>query len=724
MEPLDLTNCDREPIHIPGSIQPHGVLLVADPVSEAVLQAAGDLPGLLGTRRSPLGLPVSEFLGLGLEAMVRAAGLVLGHAPLHLGTARPPAAPGMEIEVLAHLRDGLAVLELEPSAPDRPSAARMLAAIGAAVAALDAAPDLPGLRQAAAREVRRLTGFDRVMVYRFLEDGSGSVVAEHRADGVPPFLNHRYPASDIPRQARELYARNLIRLIPDVGYTPAPLMPPLCPATGHPLDMSNCALRSVSPVHVQYLKNMGVAASMSVSVVCDGALWGLIACHHRTPRRVPYELRQACVHLGQALAQRISAREEAEAHLQARQLAAARDELLSTLAEAEEVAGALAERVSLLRRVVPSDGTVIFHQGCVAGAGHRPSDSRVRALADWLLRDGMSDPFATDRLAERHPLAAAYRTRASGLLAVAVPRGEEDPLLLLWFRAEQTEEVEWAGNPHEPAEPGLDPGTLNPRRSFALWRETVRGRSRPWTGAEIEAVRRFRDRVSDLLRRERLSELNRRLRRALAEKEALLAQKDLLMREVHHRVQNGLQLVGSMLRLQEREAADPAVAAHLGEAGRRLTAVALVHQRLRRSEQVGNVEFGGYLDELRAGLVEGWGAAWDQHVRVRAVPVLLPTKAAVILALALTELLTNAVRHAYGGEPGPIEVTIEEESNGAIRVVVADRGVGAEGRVRPEGFGGRLVRVLVAQLKGEIVVEDNRPGLRVVLVVPLPPEPA
>ncbi len=724
MEPLDLTNCDREPIHIPGSIQPHGALLVADPVSEAVLQAAGDLPGLLGTRRPPLGLPVGKLLGLGLGAMARSADVVPGPAPLHLGTARPPAAPGVEVEVLVHLRDGLAVLELEPGAPDRPSAARVLAGIGAAVAALEAAPDLPGLCEAAAREVRRLTGFDRVMIYRFLEDGSGSVVAEHRADGLPPFLNHRYPASDIPRQARELYLRNPIRLIPDVGYAPAPLAPPLCPATGRPLDMSDCALRSVSPVHVRYLENMGVAASMSVSVVRDGALWGLIACHHRTPRHVPYELRRACAHLGQALAQRIAALEEAEAHLQARRLAAARDELLSTLAAAEEVAGALAERVSLLRRVVPSDGAVVFQRGRVAGAGHRPSDRRVRALADWLLRDGMPDPFATDRLAERHTAAAAYRTRASGLLAAAVPRGEEDPLLLLWFRAERTEEVEWAGNPHEPVEPGSDPGTLNPRRSFALWRETVHGRSRPWTGAELEAARRFRDRVSDLLRRQHLAELNLRLRQALAEKDELLAQKDLLMREVHHRVQNGLQLVGSMLRLQEREAADPAVAAHLGEAGRRLTAVALVHQRLRRSEQVGSVEFGGYLEELRAGLVEGWGAAWDRHVRVRAEPVVLPTKAAVILALALAELLTNAVRHAYGGEPGPIEMTAGKDGERAIRVVVADRGAGAEGRGRPEGFGARLVRVLVAQLKGEILLEDNRPGLRVVLVVPLPPEPA
>jgi light-regulated signal transduction histidine kinase (bacteriophytochrome) len=716
MEPVDLTSCDREPIHIPGSIQPYGLLLVVDPVSEVVLQFAGDVLGMLATRCRPLASSVGELLGIPLEVMLRSASIQLGREPHFLGVVRP--LNGLDIDVLAHIREGLAVLELERAAPDRPSAARMLAGIGAAVAALEAAPDLLRTCEVAAREVRRLTGFDRVMVYRFLEDGSGSVVAEHRAAGLPPFLNHRYPASDIPRQARELYLRNPIRLIPDVNYTPAPLLPTLCPITGRPLDMSNCALRSVSPVHVQYLKNMGVAASMSVSVVCDGALWGLIACHHRAPKRVSYELRQACQHLGQALAQRIVAREEAEAYLQARQLAAARDEILSAFARSEEVEVALVERVSDLRHVVPSDGIAVWHRKRVAGAGHRPSDSRIRVLADWLLRDGMANPFVTDRLGEHHTPASAFRARASGLLASVVSR-EEDPLVLLWFRAEQTEEVEWAGNPHRPAELGSDAGTLNPRRSFELWRETVRGRSRPWTGAEIEAARRFRDRVADLLRRQRLSELNRQLRLALSEKDELLVQKDLLVREVHHRVQNGLQLVSSMLRLQEREAADPAVRTHLAEAGRRLTAVALVHQRLRWSDQVGSVGFGTYLEELRAGLVEGWGAAWDQHIRMHAVPVTLPTKRAVIMALVVTELLTNAVKHAYGGEPDPIEVMVADEGGRALRITVQDCGAGARAGEIPDRFGARLVRMLLAQLKGELVLEDSRPGMRAVLHVPL-----
>ena len=615
------------------------------------------------------------------------------------------------------MRDDVAVLELKSGLADRPSAARLLAEIGAAIAAIDAAPDLLSICQAAAREVRRLTDFDRVMVYRFLEDGSGSVVAEHHVDALPPFLNHRYPASDIPRQARELYVHNPIRVIPDVCYVPVPLVPSLCPATGQPLDMRDCMLRSVSPTHIRYLKNMGVAASMSVSVVRDGALWGLIACHHRTPKRVPYELREVCRHLGQALAQRIAVREEADTNLQVRQLDATRDRVLSTLARAGDVESALSEHISDLRAVVPSDGVAVCHRERVAGAGHRPSDAKIRALAQWLLHGGLPDPFATDRLAERYAPASAYRARASGLLATMVWR--EDPLVLLWFRAEQTEEIDWAGNPHKPVEPGSELGTLNPRRSFELWREIVRGRSRPWTDAELEAVRRFRDRVLELHQRQQLSALNQQLREALSEKEDLLTQKDLLMREVHHRVQNGLQLVNSMLRLQQREAADPVVAAHFAEACRRLTAVALIHQRLRRSDQVQSVAFDSYLGELRVGLVEGWGAAWDQYIQLQAAPVMLPTKEAVILALVVTELLTNAVKHAYGGKPGPIRVMVEEQSPKAIRITVEDHGTWAGGREWSDGVGSRLVRALLAPLKGKIGFEENRPGLRVVLEVPL-----
>lgn len=718
MQSIDLTDCDREPIHIPGAVQPHGVLLVVDPASEEVLQAAGDVGGILGHAQPPLGRRIGEILSLSLEDLVPAAGIELRAEPVYVVSVRPPSARD-EVDVVGHRRDGVVVLELERAPAARLSAAHLLGEMQAIGTALEAAPDLPRTCQAAARELRRLTGFDRVMIYRFLEDGSGCVLAEDRAAELPPFLNHHYPASDIPRQARELYLRNVIRVIPDVNYTPSPLEPPVCPELGRPLDMSDCALRSVSPIHVQYLKNMGVGASMSISVVRDGVLWGLVACHHRTAKPVPYELRQACKRVGQILSQQIASREAAEAHDQARRLADARDELLVTLARAKgPIEGTLAGHAKGLLAIVPSDGVAVCRSGQVAGAGHRPSDDEVRELTDWLLRDGGApDPFATDRLSECHAPASAYRALASGLLATAVSR--EEPLVVLWFRAERVQAIEWAGNPHKPAEPGSSPGTLTPRASFELWREAVHGRSRPWTVAEVDAARRLRDAASELGRQRRLEQLNTRLLQALADKEALIAQKDLLMREVHHRVQNSLQLVNAMLRLQEGESTDPTVAARFAEARRRILAVSATHRRLWRSDQIQSVRFDTYLRELRDDLVEEWGRAWDGHLRIRAEPMLVPTDAAVSLALVITELLTNAVKHAYRGEPGPIDVIVAGGPHGSIRIVVADQGSGMERSERPGGFGSRLMRLLIAQVKGEMDFQDNRPGTKVVLTAPL-----
>jgi light-regulated signal transduction histidine kinase (bacteriophytochrome) len=717
---IDLTDCDREPIHIPGAIQPHGVLLVVDPACEEVLQAAGDTVGLLGHAPSLLGRWVGEALGLSLASLVQAAGTDLRAEPVYLGSIRPRA-DHAEVDVVAHQLDSVVILELERAPPTRLSAARLLGEMQAIGAALEAAPDLTSTCEVAAREVRRLTGFDRVMVYHFLEDGSGCVLAEDRAAELPPFLNHHYPASDIPKQARELYLRNMLRVIPDVDYAAAPLVPPVCPAqpTNRPLDMSKCALRSVSPVHVQYLKNMGVGASMSVSIIRSGTLWGLVACHHRTPMPVPYELRQACKRVGQILSQQIAAREEAEAHTQAQRLATARDEFLVAPARAEgAIEAGLAGRAAELLAIVSSDSVAVFHDGRVSGTGHRPSDDEVRGLAAWLLRGGTPDPYATDRLSERYAPAAAYRAWASGLLATVI--AHQEPLVVLWFRAERAQVIEWAGNPHKPAEPGSAPGMLTPRASFELWRETVHGRSRPWTAAELDAARRFRDAAAELGRQRRVEELNRRLRQTLADKEALIAQKDLLMREVHHRVQNSLQLVNSMLALHERETADPAIAARFAEARRRILAVSAAHRRLWRSDQIQSVRFDTYLRELRDDLIAEWGTAWAEHFRIRAAPILVPTDAAVSLALVLTELVTNAVKHAYRGAPGPIDVIVAGGPNGSIRIVVADQGSGMERTERPGGFGSRLTRLLIAQVKGELAFQDNSPGTKVVLTAPLP----
>lgn len=711
---LDLANCDREPIHIPGSIQPHGVLLVADARYFKICQVAGDTVGFLGRSVADcLDRTIADILGSQSDHVIRA---FTGTTSTRNYLGAIQARNGRALDLVAHRQGGILILELEPVPPARRAAADTLAAIEEAAHAFENAPTLHDLCDRAAREMRRLTGFDRVMIYRFREDGVGWVFAEDRASGLSPFLNHHYPASDIPRQARALYLRNVIRVIPDVHYTPAPLLPPVLETTGEKLDMSDCVLRSVSPIHVQYLKNMGVAASMSVSLVREGELWGLIACHHRTSKPMPFEIRSICRVLAGILSQQIVAKEQAELYEERVRLREAEDELLRILARAGSVDTELAKHRGDLLRAIPADGVAFCHGRAVAMAGRCPMESQIRALVDWLHAHAGADPYATDTLSRRDAAAGAYTATASGLLSIFLSRRE--PCAILWFRAEEVEVVKWGGNPHKPVEPGSDLGTLNPRRSFELWEETVRGRARAWSRAETEAAGRLRNALQDLRRRQKLRELNTQLRSTLADKESLLTQKDFLLREVDHRVQNSLQIVSSLLSLQMRATADLNAREQLDAARRRLLAVALVHRRLYRSDQLRTIALDRYLRELRDDFVQSIGPEWNELIRVHAPPVSIPTDRVVSLALVISELVTNAVKYAYGGNAGPIDVTVEEEGPRSVRIIVADHGSG-RGEMRHEGFGAKLIDALVQTSKGHIEILDNKPGTCAVISLPI-----
>jgi two-component system, chemotaxis family, sensor kinase Cph1 len=711
---IDLTDCDREPIHIPSATQPHGALLVVEPASERVVQAATGAERLIPLSSLPLGERLTDVLEVPAGVVGSAA---YSREPVYISSLVPELAARADIDITAHRSHRLIIIEIERALAASPSAAHMLGCVRSISAALQVGSNLLDTCRSTTRELRGLTGFARVMIYRFLKDGTGCVIAEDKDAELPTFLNHHYPASDIPKQARELYVRNVVRVIPDVNYTPVPLVPQICPATGGPLDMSGCILRSVSPIHIRYLKNMNVSASMSVSIVRDGALWGLVACHHTSSKPVSYEVREVCKHVAQILSQQIAAREEAETFHQVRTLTAARQELASEVSHAEgAINEALRARASKLLELLPSDGAAVLSRDVVTTVGHCPTNDQISELADWLLHANAPGPYSTDRLSESYAPAEAFLTSASGLLGIVV--SGDHPLALLWFRAECPEIVNWAGNPHNPVEPGLGPGMLNPRASFELWRETVHGRSRPWTKAEIDVAQRFRDQLIKISQHRRVEELNRMLQQKIGEGDRLIAQKDLLMREAHHRVQNSLQLVSAMLRLQQREFSDPTVQARFEETQQRILAAAAVHRHLWRSDEIGTVRLDNYLKEIRDSLVEAWGRQWDQHIHLQGTSILMSTDKAVVLALIVTELLTNAVKHAYGAEPGPIQVQFGEESGRRIQVIVADKGRGIEQTDRAGGFGSRLTSLLVSQLEGAIEFQNNFPGTKVVLSVP------
>jgi two-component system, chemotaxis family, sensor kinase Cph1 len=714
----DLTDCDREPIHVPSAIQPHGTLLVVDPASGRIVQVGIGAEAAFYPSRPFLNQPLTDVLGVPTAVV---GSLAFSGEPAYISSVIPELTAHADIDVTAHRSDGLIILEIERAFTARPSAAHMLGRVRSIAATLQAGSDLLDICKSAARELRGLAGFARVMIYRFLEDGSGCVMAEDKDTELPTFLNHHYPASDIPRQARKLYVRNVVRVIPDVNYTPVPLAPQICPATGGPLDMSDCILRSISPIHIQYLKNMNVRASMSLSIVQGDALWGLIACHHTSPKLVSYEVREVCKHVAQILSRQIAVREETEMLQQEHTLTAARLALIAELSHAKgAVDEALRTRTSKLMELLPSDGIAVYANGAVTAVGHCPNDDQLRELLSWLLRANTSGPYSTDRLSESFAPAEAYRINASGLLGIVIRVGA--PLVLLWFRAERAEVVNWAGNPHKPVEAGPKPGLLTPRASFELWRETVHGRSRSWTKAEIEAAQRFQNQLTEISQHRRVEQLNSMLQQKIEEADRLIVQKDLLMREMHHRAQNSLQLVSAMLRLQQREFSDPIVQARFEETQRRILAMAAVHRHLWQSTEIGIVRFDIYLKEIRDGLVESWGREWGEYVQLQSMSVMMPTDKAIILGLIMTELLTNAVKYAYGGEPGPIQILLSEEPERGIQVVIADHGVGIEEKRRPDGFGSRLTGLLVSQLGGAIEFQNNFPGTKVVLSVPPAPQ--
>ncbi len=504
----DLTTCDREPIHIPGSIQPHGVLLVLDRRSLQVEQVAGDTRLLVGIEPERIpGVPIARLLDVEGEDFVNA----------RLGGSAPFIAPIMRlglrtrsgslpIDLTLHASEGTAILELEPARRTMTGAGDPIAQLKALLAAVQHTASVEECCAAAAIAMRAATGFDRAMVYRFLPDGSGVIQSEDARPGLESFLGLHYPASDIPRQARELYRRNWLRAIPDIDYVPAPLYPPSNPRTRQPIDMSHCDLRSVSPIHLEYLRNMGVCASLSASLVCQDRLWGMLVQHHYSPRHVSADLRVACETFAQILSLHVEAKAQAETSALRIEARKAREVLVDRLGGALDIGAVLAS--GPLIRYLGAAGGAVYLEGQLHRVGVTPSAEEILGLLQWLNLN--SEPlFATEHLSSQYPAAAAFAASASGLLAVSVSGTPRD--YVLWFRPEIGRTVRWAGDPAKPIKVDRHGARLTPRGSFSEWLEVSRMRSAPWSEVDLEAAEGLRVvlietllKSVDLARRERV----------------------------------------------------------------------------------------------------------------------------------------------------------------------------------------------------------------------------
>lgn len=492
----DLEACSREPIHIPGAIQPHGILLAfSDPdliCRQVSANAAAIFPQGSG---SLLGRTAESIFG---------SDLILG-----ISTDDPPIEspislqlPSGDTDAIVHRHDGMIIVEIERS-PDRSSQHRRLQK---GLAELRNAPDLSSLYATAARFIANFTGFERVMVYRFDHDWHGEVVGEFLREDVASYMGHHFPASDIPEQARALYSKNWLRLIPDAEYRPVPLEPPLNPLTGRPLDLSFSALRSVSPIHLVYLRNMDVRASMSISIMDGDRLWGLLACHHRATLNLPFAIRAACEIYGQFLSREISFKLQTRRLEEQAQATTIQTRFFDFIAREQNFVDALVKYTPDLLRFMSAAGAAIFAGGKLTLLGRTPGKAEVRLLLDWLDTQNLAPLFATDCLGAEFSPAQDWPEVASGLLAVKLSRIE--PHYILWFRPETPSTITWAGDPEKNEELAL-----HPRKSFAAWKQTITGKSLPWGETEKQGGRELRNAINALVlrRTERLISLNAEL---------------------------------------------------------------------------------------------------------------------------------------------------------------------------------------------------------------------
>ena len=684
----DLTLCDREPIHLPGTIQPHGFLLAIDDSSWRVRYASTNVRELLDLdAHSMLGRPIDEVIGRSAERALRQAAcdpLFTRRAVYIDRIARSGGDRPRTFVLIAHRHGGHVIVEGEAQPGDTPSR-EPHHQLEAFLNQMEATGTVLELVQLAARETRRITGFDRVMVYQFDSDWNGVVIAEDRNETLPSYLDLRFPASDIPRQARELYRINRLRLIASAHYDPVKIVSTRGDASA--LDLSLSTLRSVSPVHLEYMRNMGTGSSMSISLMRSGQLWGLLSCHSWEPRVVPFELRYTCDLLGQVLSLQLTAREHAAALKYRMDLRQLQSVLIAAMAKRDFFAAGLIAESRALLQLTGATGVAVVAQGEIELQGRTPTKPQVEAIVNWLTSAGREDLFHTDELASVFPEAKEYAWSASGLLAVSISRVHRS--FILWFRPEVIGTVTWGGDPNKPVENASGNALrLHPRKSFETWIETVRGHAEPWQEPEIEAARELRAAVIEIVLQnaERLAQLTEELTRTNKELETFSYTVSHDLRAPFRHIRAYAELLklekGRLLDEEGRQFVDH-VLSGASYAGRLVDNILAFSQMGRTTLQLSSVALSELVaDVMNDFTLESSKREIDWHIE----PLPVVEADASMLRTVMQNLLENALKYTRDRKPARIEVTAQENADEHI-VRVRDNGVGFDEKYKAKLFG-------------------------------------
>jgi chemotaxis family two-component system sensor kinase Cph1 len=701
---VDFSNCDRELVQYPGAVQPHGAMIIVDELDYVVLQTSANCEPFLG--RSPkqlLGKKITEVLGDGAAAFFeRLHRMSLDNTPVHVVREFFAGSAG-GVNIFAHRCDGVLILELELISHEiEPSNGNLYSDVRATIALLQATKGLQDFFDLAVERIRDFTGYDRVMAYKFAEDGSGHVIAEAKRDDLEPYLGLHYPATDIPAPARRLFSLSWLRHLPDVDYVAVPLVPENHPRTGKAIDMSYAMLRSVSVMYSDYLKNMGVKSTMVMPLMKDGALWGLIsAMHHSAPRHVPYEARMAAEFLAHMLSLLTAAKEDAEGADRRLRMTSVIDQLVEALCREPDHHASLGDRDRKLNllSLIDAQGAAVVSRGEVSLMGETPTEQQVRDLAAWLLRANQP-VFATDRLPEVYPAAESYKSVASGVVGARL--SSQDPEYVLWFRPEHIEIVKWAGDPKKPVKVSETDGEIRlmPRTSFALWKESVTGRCDPWHKYDKEAVVELRQAIMEVIlnRAAQIERANRALAEANIELDsfAYVASHDLKepLRGIHHMASFLKRGLTDSLDPQERQQLETILA--LTRRMDELIESLLQYSRTGRTDlAIVQTNLDAVVDEA---LIACKMLISETHTEIRRSRSLGfaycdPVRAGEVFS----NLITNAIK--YNDKPERwVEIGVDQD--GPKRYYVRDNGIGIEAELRerifeifrrihgPEEFGG------------------------------------
>jgi chemotaxis family two-component system sensor kinase Cph1 len=718
-EEIDLDRCHNDPIHQTALIMPHGAFLQLEPKSLEVLSISRNADQFLPNRPDELlNRSLEKTAGPGWESAIR------DRLPIQRGKKRFIFQPG-ETRYLIGLFpiESTIGLEIQPAYPVGNSNEETMVELRQRLTELRHYSDRDRLYDVIVGGIRDVTEFDRVMLYQFNPEGHGSVVAEDRRDDLHSYLNQQFPASDIPEPARRLYRMNEWRYIPTIDYEPVELVDEDGSRTVGELDLSRSDLRNVPAVHREYMANMNVSSSLSVPIVIDHELWGLIACHGESEHSLDWPRRDLAGLIGLSATQQIARFDAEERTRRSENIASFRTELNHTAAATEDLPEILNREHERIMSFLDATGFCLCLDGRECVYSTEDNESIQRSLLD-LVSDRLRDEevVAVRSIEREIDEDWEHSDRISGFLAIRLDRRAES--FCVWFRPEHLETIRWGGDPRHPVEVDEE-GRISPRNSFEEWKQVVSGQCQRWSSLDRmtaqELVRFFEKEAIEKQSRklaeynEELESQNKELRRTRERLVVANRRKEDLMDELQHRVKNNFQLVLSTIRLKKREVESEEARHIIRNIENRLESMAALHRALYENEDGVEVELSDYFTSLIDTILDSFsGDSGGISIERELEKMTLDTDQAVVAGIVLTELLTNAFEHGFGSDPGAegtIHVKLEREENGGIHLVVADNGKGLRGDtddIFQVSLGLKLVKSIVAdQLGGTIEVTDE-----------------